>query len=67
LENTLFNVHKSQLLKSRAFSKWFQLQESSFQLKDPERTEGLSPDNPIVLQGIEMSDFEAFLKVLYAP
>ncbi|KAJ1305384.1 hypothetical protein OPQ81_000399 [Rhizoctonia solani] len=29
LENTIFSVHKNRLLKSRAFSKWFEWQASS--------------------------------------
>jgi hypothetical protein len=29
--------------------------------------EGASPEHPIILEGIAASDFEALLKVLYAP
>ncbi|CAE6469533.1 unnamed protein product [Rhizoctonia solani] len=63
LEDMLFSVHKSKLLKSKAFSKWFESQESS---RTEEHNEGLSPETPITMQGIVLSDFEAFLKVLYA-
>ncbi|KAL5633897.1 hypothetical protein ACGC1H_005925 [Rhizoctonia solani] len=64
IQGTLFNVHKSQLLKSEAFSNWFKSQEAS---RLEERSEGLSPDNPIFMQNIEMSDFEALLEALYTP
>ncbi|KAF8754728.1 hypothetical protein RHS01_05889 [Rhizoctonia solani] len=64
LEDTLFSVHKMRLIKSKSFSKWFELQNLSS--KPEECNEGLSSENPIVIQGISMSDFEGFLKVLYA-
>ncbi|CAE6455032.1 unnamed protein product [Rhizoctonia solani] len=64
IQDTLFNVHKSQLLKSKAFSKWFEVQES---VQSEERGEGLSPDKPIFMENIEISDFEALLKALYTP
>ncbi|ELU42411.1 hypothetical protein AG1IA_03585 [Rhizoctonia solani AG-1 IA] len=64
LEDTLFSVHKRRLIKSKSFSKWFELQNLSS--KPEECNEGLCPENPIVIQGINMSDFEGFLKVLYA-
>ncbi|CEL53667.1 hypothetical protein RSOLAG1IB_06522 [Rhizoctonia solani AG-1 IB] len=64
IESTLFTVHKSRLLESKEFSRCFKSQESS---QTQERNEGLSAEFPITLQDIELSDFEAFLKVLYAP
>ncbi|CAE6432903.1 unnamed protein product [Rhizoctonia solani] len=64
IQGTLFNVHKGHLLKSAAFSNWFELQGDS---RPEERSEGLSPDSPIFMQNIEMSDFEALLKALYTP
>ncbi|CAE6408873.1 unnamed protein product [Rhizoctonia solani] len=65
IEDILFNVHKSKLMDSKAFARWFEVQKSSEEEK--ERSEGLTPDNPIVMQGIAVSDLEALLKVIYAP
>ncbi|KDN37643.1 hypothetical protein RSAG8_10048, partial [Rhizoctonia solani AG-8 WAC10335] len=64
IEDILFNVHKSKLLDSKAFARWFKVQNSE---QEEERSEGLTPDNPIVMQGIAVSDLEALLKVLCAP
>ncbi|QRV99782.1 The BTB (BR-C, ttk and bab)/POZ (Pox virus and Zinc finger) domain [Ceratobasidium sp. AG-Ba] len=59
IENTFFNVHKYQLMKSEVFSDMFEAAN-----KDPE--EGSSDDKPIVLEGVSASDFECLLTVLYA-
>ncbi|KAG9085623.1 hypothetical protein FRC06_003529 [Ceratobasidium sp. 370] len=60
IEDTLFNVHKYQLMKSETFSDMFKVaQENSEQ--------GPSPENPIVIEGVAVSDFESLLTVLYAP
>lgn len=63
VEDTLFNVHKYQLLKSEAFAHMFKAQEAL--PSDPASKEGSGPDNPIVL-GVKASDFEALLTLLYA-
>ncbi|KAG9082703.1 hypothetical protein FRC06_004893, partial [Ceratobasidium sp. 370] len=64
IENTLFNVHKYQLMKSTTFSDMFAIAEES----DYEQTtqEGSSPDNPIVMKGVSAADFECLMTVLYA-
>ncbi|KAF8600047.1 hypothetical protein BDV93DRAFT_525605, partial [Ceratobasidium sp. AG-I] len=62
IEDTLFNVHKYQLMKSETFSDMFKIANESNQ----ENEEGLSPENPIVMSGMKASDFEALLTVLYA-
>ncbi|QRW14298.1 The BTB (BR-C, ttk and bab)/POZ (Pox virus and Zinc finger) domain [Ceratobasidium sp. AG-Ba] len=59
VENTYFNVHKYQLMKSETFADMFTTAN-----KDPE--EGLSDEKPIVLEGVKASDFECLLTVLYA-
>ncbi|QRV93149.1 The BTB (BR-C, ttk and bab)/POZ (Pox virus and Zinc finger) domain [Ceratobasidium sp. AG-Ba] len=59
VEDTLFNVHKYQLLKSKVFADMFEAAQG-----DPD--EGSSPDNPIMLEGVSASDFECLLEVLYA-
>ncbi|KAG8707364.1 hypothetical protein FRC09_001866 [Ceratobasidium sp. 395] len=63
VENTLFNVHKHQLLKSTTLSNMFTIAGES----ESKRTshEGASLDHPIVMQGVSASDFECLLKVLY--
>ncbi|KAF8603080.1 hypothetical protein BDV93DRAFT_494048 [Ceratobasidium sp. AG-I] len=63
VEDTLFNVHKSQLLKSETFSDMFSLSDKG--AKDPATTEG-SESHPIKLSGVSASDFENLLTVLYA-
>ncbi|KAF8598505.1 hypothetical protein BDV93DRAFT_526688 [Ceratobasidium sp. AG-I] len=62
IEDTLFNVHKYQLMKSETFSDMFKIGDESGQ----EDVEGSSPKNPIVMSGVAASDFEALLTVLYA-
>ena len=62
IEDTLFNVHKYQLMKSETFSDMFKIGGES----DQEDVEGSSPKNPIVMSGVTASDFEALLTVLYA-
>ncbi|CAE6450665.1 unnamed protein product [Rhizoctonia solani] len=62
VENTLFRVHKHQLLKSETFSDMFKV--ASVKNNEPE--EGSSPDHPIIMDGVAASDFEALLTVLYA-
>ncbi|KAF8598502.1 hypothetical protein BDV93DRAFT_561213 [Ceratobasidium sp. AG-I] len=62
IEDTLFNVHRYQLMKSETFSDMFKIASESEQ----ESGEGSSPENPIVMSGVKASDFEALLTVLYA-
>ncbi|KEP46312.1 BTB/POZ domain protein, partial [Rhizoctonia solani 123E] len=62
VENTLFNVHKYQLMKSEVFSDMFKM--PRVEGDGPE--EGSSPERPIVMKGIAASDFAGLLKVLYA-
>ena len=62
IEDTLFNVHKYQLLKSETFSNMFSEAEAS----GDDLEDGSSPENPIVMPDVAVSDFEALLKVLYA-
>ncbi|EUC54200.1 BTB/POZ domain protein [Rhizoctonia solani AG-3 Rhs1AP] len=62
IENTLFNVHKYQLVKSEVFSDMFKMPKP--QGDEPE--EGSSPEHPITIEGVAASDFAALLKVLYA-
>lgn len=62
IEDTLFNVHKYQLLKSKTFSDMFSEAEES----ELDSEEGSSPENPIVMPGVTTSDFEALLKFVYA-
>ncbi|CAE6408885.1 unnamed protein product [Rhizoctonia solani] len=62
VENRLFKVHKYMLLKSETFSDMFELPKGT--ALDP--GEGSAPDNPIALDGVTGSDFEALLRVLYA-
>ncbi|KAG9119744.1 hypothetical protein FRC07_005078 [Ceratobasidium sp. 392] len=59
IEDTLFNVHKYQLMKSETFSDMFSTAKGDTE-------EGSSPDKPIVLEGVTASDFECLMKVLYA-
>ncbi|CAE6499018.1 unnamed protein product [Rhizoctonia solani] len=61
IENTLFNVHKYQLVKSEVFSDMFKVPNPGG--NTPE--EGSSPENPIIIQGVAASDFAALLTVLY--
>ncbi|QRV78386.1 The BTB (BR-C, ttk and bab)/POZ (Pox virus and Zinc finger) domain [Ceratobasidium sp. AG-Ba] len=64
IEDTLFNVHKYQLMKSTTFSDMFAIAEAS---QDASKTqEGLSPECPIVMKGVSASDFECLMRVLYA-
>ncbi|KEP52350.1 BTB/POZ domain protein [Rhizoctonia solani 123E] len=62
VEDTLFNVHKYQLLKSETFSDMFRVPKA----EDDEPEEGNSPEHPIVMEGVKADDFVALLKVLYA-
>ncbi|QRV93164.1 The BTB (BR-C, ttk and bab)/POZ (Pox virus and Zinc finger) domain [Ceratobasidium sp. AG-Ba] len=67
VENTLFNVHKSQLLKSGTFKDMFSLGKGVAAADDESRAisgEG-SEDNPIELAGVRSDDFERLLTVLY--
>ncbi|CAE6451034.1 unnamed protein product, partial [Rhizoctonia solani] len=62
VEDTLFNIHKYQLLKSETFSDMFKVPK----VKDGEPEEGSSLDHPIVMESVKASDFGALLRVLYA-
>ncbi|CAE6497983.1 unnamed protein product [Rhizoctonia solani] len=62
VEQTLFNVHKYQLAKSKVFSDMFEMAKSEGNLPE----EGSSPENPIKLEGVSVSDFAELLRVLYA-
>ncbi|CAE6527490.1 unnamed protein product [Rhizoctonia solani] len=62
IENTLFNVHKYQLNKSKVFSDMFNMPKP--QGNEPE--EGSSLEHPILIEGVAASDFAALLRVLYA-
>lgn len=62
IEDTLFNVHKYQLVKSETFSDMFNMPKE----ENDEPEEGSSPEHPIVMDGVSASDFEALLTVLYA-
>ncbi|CAE6451058.1 unnamed protein product [Rhizoctonia solani] len=62
VEDTLFNVHKYQLLKSETFSDMFKVPKA----KDGEPEEGSSLEHPIIMEGVKATDFEALLEVLYA-
>ncbi|KAJ1305367.1 hypothetical protein OPQ81_000382 [Rhizoctonia solani] len=62
VEDTLFNVHKYQLLKSKTFSEMLKVPKA----KEGEVEEGSSPEHPIIMEGVKASDFVALLKVLYA-
>ncbi|KAG9119008.1 hypothetical protein FRC07_006188 [Ceratobasidium sp. 392] len=64
VENTLFNIHKYQLLKSTTFSDMFAIADESQDEESPR--EGSSLDHPIVMQGVSASDFVCLMKVLYA-
>ncbi|KAG8744337.1 hypothetical protein FRC10_010317 [Ceratobasidium sp. 414] len=59
IEDTLFNVHKYQLMKSETFSDMFGTAQGDTE-------EGSSPEKPIVIEGVAASDFECLLTVLYA-
>ncbi|CUA75514.1 hypothetical protein RSOLAG22IIIB_11796 [Rhizoctonia solani] len=61
VEDTLFNVHKYQLLKSETFADMFNMPKGT----DGEQ-EGSSPENPIIMEGVAVTDFEALMTVLYA-
>ncbi|KEP46310.1 BTB domain protein [Rhizoctonia solani 123E] len=62
VEDTLFNVHKYQLLKSETFSDMFKMPKRA----DGELEEGSSPERPIVMEGAAAADLEALMTVLYA-
>ncbi|KAG8771316.1 hypothetical protein FRC12_003691 [Ceratobasidium sp. 428] len=67
VEDTLFNVHKSQLLKSEAFQDMFSLgvaTSNNNSIKHTVSGEG-SESNPIKLSGIRADDFEKLMTVLY--
>ncbi|KAG8703134.1 hypothetical protein FRC08_003056 [Ceratobasidium sp. 394] len=61
VDDTLFKVHKYQLMKSEVFSDMFKMTRPSSE--GPE--EGSSPENPIVLSGVAASDFRSLLRMLY--
>ncbi|CAE7162891.1 unnamed protein product [Rhizoctonia solani] len=60
VEDTLFKVHQHQLLKSETFSDMLKMPQNIY--GNPE--EG-SPEHPIVLKGVSVTDFEALMTVLY--
>ncbi|CAE6499026.1 unnamed protein product [Rhizoctonia solani] len=62
VEDTLFNVHKYQLVKSEVFSDMFNMPKSESDMPE----EGSLPKHPIKLEGVSASDFVALLRVLYA-
>ncbi|CAE7162883.1 unnamed protein product [Rhizoctonia solani] len=62
VEDTLFRVHKHLLLKSETFSDMFKVPK----VTNNKPEEGSSPDHPIDLISVSVSDFEALLTVLYA-
>ncbi|CAE6450670.1 unnamed protein product [Rhizoctonia solani] len=62
VEDTLFNVHKYQLLKSETFSDMFNMPKED----NEEPEEGSCPEHPIVMEGVSAADFEALMTVLYA-
>ncbi|KAG8767258.1 hypothetical protein FRC12_006372 [Ceratobasidium sp. 428] len=64
IENTLFNVHRYQLMKSKTFSDMFAIGDASGSKRTTR--EGYSPSNPIVMQEVSASDFECLMTVLYA-
>ncbi|KAG8771314.1 hypothetical protein FRC12_003689 [Ceratobasidium sp. 428] len=67
VEDTLFNVHKSQLLKSETFQDMFSLGAAASNDDNIEHTvsgEG-SKSNPIKLSGIRAEDFEKLMTMLY--
>ncbi|KAG8765759.1 hypothetical protein FRC12_007302 [Ceratobasidium sp. 428] len=67
IEDTLFNVHKSQLLKSETFRDMFSLgvaTPNNDSIKHAVSGEG-SESNPIKLSGIRADDFEKLITVLY--
>ncbi|KAL5633898.1 hypothetical protein ACGC1H_005926 [Rhizoctonia solani] len=64
VEKRLYKVHKYMLLKSETFSDMFELPRDTTLVLDP--VEGAAPENPISLNGVTASDFEALLRVLYA-
>ncbi|EUC54266.1 BTB/POZ domain protein [Rhizoctonia solani AG-3 Rhs1AP] len=61
VEDTLFNVHKYQLLKSETFSDMFKIPNVG-----GGEPEGSSPEHPIIMEGVKAEDFVALLKMLYA-
>lgn len=61
VEDTLFKVHKHQLLKSETFTDMFKVPRGGYT-----EQEGASPEHPIVLRGVASADFEALMTVLYA-
>ncbi|CAE6399205.1 hypothetical protein ACGC1H_005954 [Rhizoctonia solani] len=61
VEDTLFNVHKYQLLKSETFSDMFKIPNV-----EGGEQEGSSPEHPIIMEGVKADDFVALLKMLYA-
>ncbi|KAG9096902.1 hypothetical protein FRC06_008206 [Ceratobasidium sp. 370] len=70
VENTLFNVYKSQLLKSETFRDMFSLGDAAPTNDDPDLKQKViagegSESNPIKLSGIRSNDFEKLLTVLY--
>ncbi|KAG8765758.1 hypothetical protein FRC12_007301 [Ceratobasidium sp. 428] len=67
IENTLFNVHKWQLLKSETFRDMFSLVNATPDdgAKSVSSGEG-SESNPIKLSGVLAEDFEKLLTMLYA-
>jgi len=60
--NRLFKIHKRVLMRSEAstFATMFSLPRSS-------QTEGQTDENPIVLEGDTLEDFEGLMRILYPP
>ncbi|QRV80361.1 The BTB (BR-C, ttk and bab)/POZ (Pox virus and Zinc finger) domain [Ceratobasidium sp. AG-Ba] len=59
IENTLFTVHKYQLLKSQFFREILEAPQGNI--------EGSPSARPIAIDGVLASDFESLLSVLYTP
>ncbi|KDN37614.1 hypothetical protein RSAG8_10019, partial [Rhizoctonia solani AG-8 WAC10335] len=54
VEDTLFNVHKYQLLKSETFSDMFKVPKA----EDGDPEEGSSPEHPIIMEGVKAEDVD---------
>ncbi|KAG8767257.1 hypothetical protein FRC12_006371 [Ceratobasidium sp. 428] len=64
IENTIFNVHKYQLMESTTFSDMFAIGNTSN--NNQTAREGSSLDCPIAMKGVSATDFECLMTVLYA-
>jgi len=64
--NKLFKIHKRVLMRSEAstFATMFSLPRSS---QTEGQTEGQTDENPIVLEGDTLEDFEGLMRILYPP